>query len=78
MEKQDMEGRFAAEATSRPKTRVTVLAEEESFSCWACSSSLATCAALETCLHPPGGRGGGRVQRVGLTGVLIRLGWRQS
>lgn len=26
----------------------------------------------ETCLHPPGGRGGGRVQRVGLTGVVIR------
>lgn len=27
-----------------------------------------------TCFHPPRGRGGGRVQRVGLTGVLIRLG----
>lgn len=27
-----MEGRLAAEATSRPRTRVTVLAKEEGFS----------------------------------------------
>ena len=78
-----MQGRLAAEATFRPRPRVS-----------RCGGRLLPAGPVhlvwppvllaKTCLHPPGGRGGGRVQRVGLTGVLIRLGvgrrlsWRQK
>lgn len=73
-----MEGRLAAEATSRLRPRVTVLDEEEGFlPAWPVHLVWPPVLLTVTCLHLPGGRQGGRVQRVGLTGVLIRLGRRQ-
>lgn len=87
MEKQDMalrggmEGRLAAEATSRPRPRVSPCSggrQGRLLPVGPVRLVWPPVPLAKTCLRPPGGRGGGRVQRVGLTGILIRLGRRLS
>lgn len=84
MEKQDMalrgglEGRLAAEATSRPRPRVSPCSGGRLLPAGPVPLVWPPVPLAKTCLRWPGGRGGGRVQRVGLTGVLIRLGRRLS
>lgn len=84
MEKQDMalrggmEGWLSAEATSRPRPRVRASFRGRLLLAGPVHLVWPPVLLAKTCLHPPGGRGGGRVQRVGLTGVLIRLGRRLS
>lgn len=68
-----MEGRLAAEATSRPRPESQSLLRRKASPCWACSSSLATCAAQGDLPTPAWGKRKGQSPEGGVDWYLDKV-----